>query len=128
MNVFLFFQASLKLSASRMEVLQRLKPSIKALLKLIEVNYPFLSPFEAFQITTVINITPKNKLNKNKDVPINKKFSLSEGFGFLTYLFNKSPKYVRTRTKRIPKPLLISLSSSYCRFFITNMITHGGKR
>ncbi len=128
MNVFLFFQASLKLSASRMEVLQRLKSLVITRLRLLKLNYPFLSPFESFQITPVIKTIPINAINNTPVTLINKRVSFSRGFGFLTYPFNKSPKYVRTRTKRIPKPLLISLSSSYCRFFITNMITHGGKR
>ena len=117
MNVFLFSQASLKILASKEVVWQKLKPSILALLILKEVNYPFSSsPF--FHITAVIKINPINKVSKNKNVPKSKKLSLGFGDGFLTYPLSKSPKYVRTSINKTPKPLLISLSSSYLISFI----------
>ena len=126
-TVFLFYPASLLISASRMEVWQRLKPLELALLISLKVGYPFLfSPF--LQITTVIKDSPINKVSKNKNVPKSKKLSFGFGFGFLTYSFSKSPKYVKTSTNKIPNPLLISLSSSYLNFPILNMTSHGGNR
>lgn len=121
MSVFLFFQASLPIWASIMEELQKLRPSRQGLKVWRITCYPFSSPF--FQIVIVIKNNPINRAVKNKKVPITKKFSLSLGEEFFTYPFNKSPKYVRTSINKTPNPLLISLSSSYLKFFIRNIPT-----
>ncbi len=128
-TVFLFYQTSSTTLASKKEVWQRLislKPTLWLSLKL---NYPFLSPlFESSQITPVIKTMPKKVTNNITKELLTNKLSFGFGFGFFTYSFSKSPKYVKTKTKRIPNPLLISLSSSYLNLPILNMISHGGNR
>ncbi len=129
MNVFLFFRANLIILASRMEAWQRLRSLKPTLWLSLKLNYPFLSPlFESSQITPVIKTMPKKATNNTTKELITNKVSLLFGFGFLTYSFNKSPKYVKTSTNKIPNPLLISLSSSYLNLPILNMISHGGNR
>ncbi len=129
MNVFLFFRASLIILASRMEAWQRLRSLKPTLWLSLKLNYPFLSPlFESSQITPVIKTMPKKVTNNITKELLTNKLSFEFGFGFLTYSFSKSPKYVKTSTNKIPNPLLISLSSSYLNFPILNMISHGGNR
>ncbi len=121
MSVFLSFPASLLIWASIMEGLQKSRP-LKPALKVWKITcYPFSSPF--FQMVIVIKNSPINKAVKNKKVPRTKKFSLSLGEEFFTYPFNKLPKYVRTSINKTPNPLLISLSSSYLKFFIKSILT-----
>ena len=127
MNVFPFYQANLLTLASIRAKLPILITSKIPLKILSKAGYPFsFSPFRQIikvGITTpnniIININPTNKI---------KIVSFSEGFGFFTYSFSKSPRYVKTRIKRIPNPLLISLSSSYLNSPILKMITHGGNK
>ncbi len=127
MNVFPFYQANLLTLASikaKLPVLITSKIPLKILSK---VSYPFsFSPIRQIikvGITTpnniIININPTNKI---------KIISFSEGFGFFTHSFNKSPKYVKTSTNKIPNPLLISLSSSYLSLPILKMTTYGGNK
>ena len=119
MSVFLFYLFYLLLLASKKVMWQILKPLKQELRELLIINYPFFPPF--FQIDTVINNKPKNNAIKKTIVPINKNFSSLVWEEVFTYPFKKSPKYVKTKTKTIPKPLLISLSSSYRKSFITKI-------
>ena len=124
MSVFLFYQSYLLALASIKVMLKMLKPLKRELKEPLIIDYPFFPPF--FHIDTVNNINPKNNVNKKIIVLINKSFSSLVWEGVFTYSFKKSPRYVKTKTKTIPNPLLISLSSSYLKSFITKILTQGG--
>ena len=129
MTVFLFCQASLLTLASKKEVWQRLISLRPTLWLSLKLNYPFLSPlFESSQITPVIKTMPEKVTNNITKELLTNRLSFGFGFGFLTYSFNKSPKYVKTSINKIPNPLLISLRSLYFNFPILNMTSHGGNR
>ncbi len=125
MGVFLFWQKKMLALASIMELWHISKPSKTKLRKtLLLKSYPFFSPFFVFvyvHIMPVINIMPENITIKNTKVSSKNSISLLEGFSFKTKSFKRSAKKVATSRKNIPKPLLISLSSSYFRFSIKDL-------
>ena len=130
MNVFLSSGKYLLLSASRKAKLHKLAPLKLKLKILLVASYPLLCSFCLLNnhIIPVINIIPKNKTNKKKAVILTSIISFSKGLSSFAYSFNKSPRYVNTSKNKTPNPLLISLSSSYLKSFITKILTHGGRQ
>jgi len=123
MNVFLSSGKYLLLSASRKAKLHKLAPLKLKLKILLVASYPLLCSFCLLNnhIIPVINIIPKNKTNKKKAVILTSIISFSKGLSSFAYSFNKSPRYVNTSKNKTPNPLLISLSSSYLKSFITKI-------